>query len=34
MRAAIDSGDVAGLKRMFARARDARGKWLVGKRSS
>jgi prephenate dehydrogenase len=32
MRAAIDGGDVAGLRRMFARARDARGKWLLGKR--
>jgi prephenate dehydrogenase len=33
MRAAIDGADVADLRRMFARARDARAKWLVGKRS-
>jgi prephenate dehydrogenase len=33
MRAAIDGADVAGLKRMFARARSARAKWLVGKRT-
>jgi prephenate dehydrogenase len=32
MRAAIDGADVAELRRMFARARDAREKWLVGKR--
>jgi len=32
MRAAIESGDAEGLKRMFARARSAREKWLVGKR--
>jgi prephenate dehydrogenase len=33
MRAAIDGADVADLRRMFARARAAREKWLVGKRS-
>jgi prephenate dehydrogenase len=33
MRAAIDGADVAGLQRMFARARNAREKWLVGKRT-
>lgn len=33
MRAAIDGADVAELRRMFAQARGAREKWLVGKRS-
>lgn len=33
LRAAIDRGDAAELKRMFAQARGAREKWLVGKRS-
>lgn len=32
MRAAIDSADVAELRRMFAQARNAREKWLVRKR--
>jgi prephenate dehydrogenase len=32
MRAAIESGDSAELKRLFARARSAREKWLVRKR--
>jgi prephenate dehydrogenase len=32
MRAAIDSADVGELRRMFAQARAAREKWLVGKR--
>jgi len=32
MRAAIDSADVAELRRMFAQARSAREKWLIGKR--
>ena len=33
MRAAIDGGDVAELRRMFAQARSAREKWLLRKRS-
>ncbi len=32
MRAAIASGDTDDLKRLFARARSAREKWLIGKR--
>ena len=32
MRAAIDRGNAAELRRMFERARDVREKWLVGKR--
>lgn len=31
-RAAVESGDVAALRRLFERARGAREKWLVGKR--
>jgi prephenate dehydrogenase len=32
-RAAIASADVAELRRLFSKARDARGKWLLGRRT-